>query len=127
MNKTSVREKHCLNGTVGLRKLNSAVQVVQSSIEGTETELCHSAIAERLSIGAIQMNRAVEVANGEKLNIVEEARRAGDPPELVAVADRVREVLGWTPKLDDLDTIVRTSLEWERKIAARDPSAYWAT
>ena len=70
---------------------------------------------------------AVEVANGEKLNIVEEARRAGDPPELVAVADRVREVLGWTPKLDDLDTIVRTSLEWERKIAARDPSAYWAT
>ena len=31
-----------------------------------------------------------------------------------------------TPKFDDLDTIVRTSLEWERKIAAQDPSAYWA-
>lgn len=28
--------------------------------------------------------------------------------------------------IDDLDTIVRTSLEWERKIAARDPAAYWA-
>jgi UDP-glucose 4-epimerase len=35
-------------------------------------------------------------------------------------------VLGWTPKFDDLDTIVRTSLEWERKIASQDPSAYWA-
>jgi len=70
---------------------------------------------------------AVEVANGEKLNIREEARRAGDPPELIAVAERVRDVLGWTPKFDDLDTIVRTSLEWERKIASRDPSAYWAT
>ena len=69
---------------------------------------------------------AVEDANGEKLNIREEPRRAGDPPELVAVADRVRDVLGWTPKLDDLDTIVRTSLEWERKIASQDPSAYWA-
>jgi UDP-glucose 4-epimerase len=69
---------------------------------------------------------AVEKANGEKLNIREEPRRAGDPPELVAVADRVRDVLGWTPKLDDLDTIVRTSLEWERKIASQDPSAYWA-
>jgi UDP-glucose 4-epimerase len=45
---------------------------------------------------------------------------------LIAVADRVREVLGWTPKLDDLDTIVRTSLAWERKIASQDPSAYWA-
>ena len=69
---------------------------------------------------------AVEIANGEKLNIKEEPRRAGDPPELVAVAERVRDVLGWTPKFDDLDTIVRTSLEWERKIASRDPSAYWA-
>jgi UDP-glucose 4-epimerase len=69
---------------------------------------------------------AVERANGENLNIAEEPRRAGDPPELIAVADRIREVLGWTPRFDDLDTIVRTSLEWERKIAAQDPSAYWA-
>ena len=70
---------------------------------------------------------AVERANGAALNISEEARRAGDPPELVAVAERIRDVLGWTPKLDNLDTIVRTSLDWERKIAAGDPAAYWAT
>jgi UDP-glucose 4-epimerase len=69
---------------------------------------------------------AVEKANGKPLKIVEEARRAGDPPELVAVADRIREVLGWEPKLDNLDMIVRTSLAWERKIAAGDPAAYWA-
>ncbi len=70
--------------------------------------------------------KAVEKANGEALSISEQPRRAGDPPELIAVANRIREVLGWSPKFDDLDTIVRTSLEWERKIAARDPSAYWA-
>ena len=69
---------------------------------------------------------AVARANGEPLNIKEEPRRAGDPPELIAVAERVRKVLGWTPKYDDLDTIVRTSLEWERKIASQDPTAYWA-
>ena len=69
---------------------------------------------------------AVERANGKALNISEEPRRAGDPPELVAVAERVREVLGWSPKFDDLDTIVKTSLAWERKIAAQDASAYWA-
>ena len=70
---------------------------------------------------------AVERANGQPLNIAEEPRRAGDPPELIAVADRVREVLGWSPKFDDLDTIVRTSLAWERKLAAQDSSAYWAS
>ena len=67
----------------------------------------------------------VEMVNGAPLNISEEPRRAGDPPELVAVADRVRSVLGWTPQYDDLETIVRTSLEWERRIAARDSRAYW--
>ena len=68
---------------------------------------------------------AVEKANGEELNIKEEPRRAGDPPELIAVADRVRDVLGWKPQYDDLDTIVTTALAWEKRIAARDPSAYW--
>ena len=69
--------------------------------------------------------QAVEKVNGAPLNISEEERRAGDPPELVAIAEKVRSVLGWKPQFDDLDSIVRTSLEWERKIAARDPSAYW--
>lgn len=69
---------------------------------------------------------AVERVHGLPLNITEEPRRAGDPPELIAVADKIRTVLGWTPRYDDLDTIVRTSLDWERKIAAEDESAYWA-
>jgi UDP-glucose 4-epimerase len=69
---------------------------------------------------------AVERAHGKPLSITEEPRRAGDPPELIAVANEVRKVLGWSPQFDDLDKIVCTSLEWERKIAAQDPSAYWA-
>ena len=69
---------------------------------------------------------AVGRANGEPLNVVEDQRRAGDPPELVAVAEQIRAKLGWTPQFDDLDTIVKTSLAWERKIAAGDPTAYWA-
>ena len=69
---------------------------------------------------------AVGRANGEDLNISEEPRRAGDPPELVAATEKIHQILGWTPKYDDLDTIVQTSLDWERKIAAQDSSAYWA-
>ena len=69
---------------------------------------------------------AVERANDAPLKVIEEPRRAGDPPELVAVADRIRSVLGWSPVFDDLDTIVKTSLAWERRIAAGDPTAYWA-
>ena len=69
--------------------------------------------------------RAVESASGQSLNLVEAPRRAGDPPELVAIADKIRQVIDWTPQFDNLDAIVRSSLEWERKIAAEDPTAYW--
>ena len=43
-------------------------------------------------------------------------RRSGDPPELVADNRRIGEVLGWEPRHDDLDFIVRTALDWERKM-----------
>jgi UDP-glucose 4-epimerase len=63
---------------------------------------------------------AVERAAGTKLRVREEPRRAGDPPSLIARAERIRGELGWRPRLDNLDTIVRTSLEWERRLQ-RDP------
>lgn len=59
---------------------------------------------------------SVERISGHPLKIVESPRRAGDPPILVARAERIRSVLGWRPRLDDLDTIVRTSLSWERQL-----------
>ncbi|HEC28737.1 MAG TPA: UDP-glucose 4-epimerase GalE [Gammaproteobacteria bacterium] len=58
----------------------------------------------------------VSKVNGSPLNIVEEERRAGDPPALIARADRIRETLGWKPEYDDLELIVKTSLAWEKKL-----------
>jgi UDP-glucose 4-epimerase len=62
----------------------------------------------------------VERVNGEALDVTEQPRRAGDPPSLVAHAERIRDVLGWTPRFDDLELIVRTQLEWERRLQ-REP------
>ncbi|RFA25144.1 UDP-glucose 4-epimerase GalE [Alkalilimnicola ehrlichii] len=59
----------------------------------------------------------VERVNGAPLVIKEEPRRAGDPPVLIANAKRIRETLGWQPRHDDLEAIVRTSLAWERHLA----------
>jgi UDP-glucose 4-epimerase len=43
-------------------------------------------------------------------------RREGDPAALVAKVERVGEVLGWKPKLNRLDTIVRHALAWEKRL-----------
>ncbi len=61
-----------------------------------------------------ELLQAVEAANGAPLNIIEAERRAGDPPELVAGADKVREVIGWSPRHDNLATIAESALAWER-------------
>lgn len=61
----------------------------------------------------------VQRVSGEKMNIREEPRRAGDPPSLVAGADRIREALNWSPEFDDLEAIVTHALAWERKLAGK--------
>jgi len=67
-----------------------------------------------------QVIDAVERVSGETLKVIEEPRRAGDPPALIAKVDKIHQTLNWTPQFDDLDTIVRTSLEWERTLLKRE-------
>ncbi|HEY1492125.1 MAG TPA: UDP-glucose 4-epimerase GalE [Steroidobacteraceae bacterium] len=63
---------------------------------------------------------SVQRVTGKKLNVREEPRRPGDPPALVARAERIRSELGWKPRLNDLDTIVRTAYAWEQHLQ-REP------
>lgn len=59
----------------------------------------------------------VEKVAGRRLVLREVPRRAGDPPQLVAHAERIRRLLGWEPRYQDLEGIVRTALAWERRLA----------
>jgi UDP-glucose 4-epimerase len=55
----------------------------------------------------------VRRVGGEDFAVEEAPRRAGDPARLVAGARAIREVLGWEPRHDDLEFIVRTAYDWE--------------
>jgi UDP-glucose 4-epimerase len=46
-----------------------------------------------------------------------QGRRPGDPAELVADNAAILATIDWKPERDDLDTIVRDALAWERKLA----------
>ncbi len=46
-----------------------------------------------------------------------EDRRAGDPPSLVANADRGAKLLNWRPQHSDIDTIVRSAWRWHQRVA----------
>ncbi|MGC9945685.1 MAG: UDP-glucose 4-epimerase GalE [Bryobacteraceae bacterium] len=57
----------------------------------------------------LEMLRNVEEVTGRKAPYVVGARREGDPPALVANADKLRKVLGWTPRFAEVREIVATA------------------
>jgi UDP-glucose 4-epimerase len=62
--------------------------------------------------------RAVEEVTGRKVPYVVGPRRDGDPPALVAGADKLRRTLGWSPRYAALRDIVATAWNFERSRGA---------
>lgn len=61
----------------------------------------------------------VEYVSGRKIALQMLGRRAGDPAAVVANADRLRGLLHWQPKYQDLHRIIESAFEWERYLASR--------
>ena len=69
------------------------------------------------------MREVIEAARrvtGHAIPAVAEPRRAGDPPILVASAEKIRAELGWRPRHAGLEAIVASAFEWHR----RHPDGY---
>ncbi|EFL87641.1 UDP-glucose 4-epimerase GalE [Ahrensia sp. R2A130] len=64
---------------------------------------------------------AVKRASGSDFEVREKPRRYGDVPYMVADPSRLMKRLDWKPRFDDLDTIARDAMAWERKLAATPP------
>ena len=71
----------------------------------------------------LELLDAVQRVSGHLLDIRARDRRAGDVPVMVAAADRIKKVLGWQPRYDDIDTIVAHALAWEEKLLERRKAA----
>jgi len=61
----------------------------------------------------------VKKVTGINFKVVEGERREGDPPILVADNKKIKEKLLWQPKFDDLDYIIKTAWEWEKKLSSK--------
>jgi UDP-glucose 4-epimerase len=65
----------------------------------------------------LEVLETVRRVSGSDFPIALSARRAGDPAEVVAAIGMIGETLDWTPAFDNLETIVRHALAWEKRLA----------
>ena len=62
----------------------------------------------------IDIARAV---TGRDINVTYADRRPGDPATLIASSAKAMRVLGWQPKLHDIETIIKTAWAWHSRAA----------
>ena len=72
-----------------------------------------------------EVMQMVKKVSGAEFNIIESPRRAGDPPELIANNDLIRQTLDWDTRYQDLEVICRTAYEWEAKWAKMMEQDQW--
>jgi len=62
-----------------------------------------------------QVIQTCEKVSGKEIRAIEKPRRPGDPPKLVASAEKAVRELGWKPQLPKLEDIVATAWSWHKK------------
>lgn len=64
--------------------------------------------------------KAVKKVSDVDFSVKEVARRAGDPPIVVANSDKVQQKLNWQPDYNDLELIVQNAFDWEKYLKTRN-------
>jgi len=80
---------------------------------GAEPAIYNCGYGEGFSVR--QVMGAIETLTGALLPVRAAPRRAGDPAMLVADSSKLKRELNWQPRHQDLDAIVRSAFEWERR------------
>lgn len=62
---------------------------------------------------------AVRAASGIDFEARESTRRPGDPAAIVANSVRLKQLVGWVPTHDNLQSIVTSAWEWEKTLGER--------
>jgi UDP-glucose 4-epimerase len=62
----------------------------------------------------IEVIETAREVTGIQIKYEEDDRRAGDPPTLVAAAEKAKNILGWIPERGDLRTIISDAWMWHK-------------
>jgi UDP-glucose 4-epimerase len=106
---TAIRDYIHVSDLVAIHRL-----ALEHLREGGKPEVFNCGYGHGTSV--LEVVSAMERVTGRKLPTVVQPRRTGDPPSLVANVDKLRERFAWQPRDFSLDGIVRSALDWEKRL-----------
>jgi UDP-glucose 4-epimerase len=108
----------CIRDYIHVADLASAHLLAIEATAPGDPRTAGGAIACNLGVGGGFSNRqvlaAASAAVGHDIPATIGPRRAGDPPILVAAADRAAEILGWAPVHTSLEAMVGSAWAWRQ-------------
>lgn len=110
------RDGSCVRDYIHVSDLIAAHLLTLDHLRGGASEvLFNCGYGQGFSV--LEVIEAVKAVSGKSFDVRYAPRRPGDPAAVVANASRIRDVLGWKPQFDDLQTIIRHALAWEQGLA----------
>ena len=107
------RDGTCVRDYIHVEDLAKAhVMALDYMAKGGESQVLNCGYGRGFTVR--EVIDVVKSESGVDFPVQETGRRAGDPAALMADNTRIKSVLGWQPDFDDLNTIVRTALAWEK-------------
>ena len=104
----------CVRDYIHVSDLASAhVLALNYLAKGQESQIMNLGTGRGISV--LEMVQATERVTGRPIPYSFADRRSGDPAILMARADKAQSVLGWTPKYQDLDTIIASTWQVSKK------------
>ncbi|CAO4177748.1 UDP-glucose 4-epimerase GalE [Methylorubrum aminovorans] len=113
------RDGSCLRDYIQVSDLADAHLTVLDHLRGGGESLTLNCGYGR-GYSVLEVVEAVKRISGRDFEVRLSPRRPGDPAQIIAGADRIRNELGWTPKHDDLDAMVAQALAWEDALMKRN-------
>ncbi len=87
------------------------IKAIEYLFDNKKSEVMNCGYGHGFSVREV-VNTVKEVTNTD-YKVEETGRRAGDPAKLISKVTKIKETLGWSPKYDDLNFIIKTAFDWE--------------
>lgn len=106
----------CIRDYIHVEDLASAhVKALEYLAAGNDSTILNCGYGQGFSVK--EVIDTVKEVSGVDFTVEETERRAGDPAALIACNAKIKQTLGWEPQYNDLALIVKTALDWERKLS----------